>query len=184
MQVGVEVHPHRGKPWCAPRTRTVSPGTSNESIPDPFLECLFERTLSYTSRLTVRQVNVRRRTRKPSATRRGAPEAPGSLAQARHVLQASGIALRRSEPGERSERWTLASRSSICLIARCRSLRIALGSRLLCRRSPTKGVSSRSFAARRRATRCERRRRRIRSAQDRAPLSWTNERADTLFVCE
>jgi hypothetical protein len=21
-------------------------------------------------------------------------------------------------------------------------------------------------------------------AQDRAPLSWTNERADTLFVCE
>jgi NAD(P)-dependent dehydrogenase (short-subunit alcohol dehydrogenase family) len=31
----------------------------------PVLECLFERTLSYTSRPTVRQVNVRRRTRKP-----------------------------------------------------------------------------------------------------------------------
>ena len=29
-----------------------------------------------------------------------------------------------------------------------------------------------------------RRRRRIPSAQDRAPLSWTNERADMLFVCE
>jgi hypothetical protein len=30
----------------------------------------------------------------------------------------------------------------------------------------------------------ERRRRWIQSAQERAPLSWTNERADTLFVCE
>jgi len=24
----------------------------------------------------------------------------------------------------------------------------------------------------------------LKRAQDRAPLSWTNERADTLFVCE
>jgi len=24
----------------------------------------------------------------------------------------------------------------------------------------------------------------FKSAQDRAPLAWTNERADTLFVCE
>src|SRR5687767_15237994 len=30
----------------------------------------------------------------------------------------------------------------------------------------------------------ERQRRRIHRAQDRAPLSWTNERADMLFVCE
>jgi hypothetical protein len=27
-------------------------------------------------------------------------------------------------------------------------------------------------------------RRRMPSAQDRAPLAWTNERADALFVCE
>ena len=74
---------------------------------------------------------------------------------------------------ERSERRC----SFFCLIARWRSLRIALGSRLLCRRSPKKGVSARSsathlaagagarcaravFSARRRAIRCERRRRR------------------------
>ena len=29
-----------------------------------------------------------------------------------------------------------------------------------------------------------RRTRQVQGAQDRAPLSWTNERADTLFVCE
>jgi hypothetical protein len=53
-----------------------------------------------------------------------------------------------------------AEASFLCLIAGCRSLRIALGSRRLCRRSPTKSVSSRSSAARRRAIRCEQRRRR------------------------
>jgi hypothetical protein len=99
---GVEVHPHRGKPWCAPRTRTDVARHSQRLNFSHVLECLFERLLSYTSRPTVRQVNVRRRSRKLSTTRRGAPEAPGSLAQARHVLQASGIALRRTEE-ERAE---------------------------------------------------------------------------------
>jgi hypothetical protein len=42
-----------------------------------------------------------------------------------------------------------------CPIARYRSLRIAPGSRLLRRRSPTKSVSSRSSSARRRAIRAD-----------------------------
>ena len=70
-------------------------------------------------------------------------------------LQASASASGASNV-QRSER-----RRFLVLIARSRSLRIAPGSRLLCRRSPTESVSARSSAARRRAIRCERRRRRI-----------------------
>jgi hypothetical protein len=64
MQMGVEIHPHRGKPWCAPRTRTDVARHSQRLNTQPVLECLFERNQSYTSRPTVRQVNVRRRARK------------------------------------------------------------------------------------------------------------------------
>jgi hypothetical protein len=71
---------------------------------------------------------------------------------ARRVLRASG---NRAPPhGGEAEAFFL------CFIARFRSLRTALGSRLLCRHSPTRSVSARSSAARRRAIRCERRRRR------------------------
>jgi hypothetical protein len=81
-------------------------------------------------------------------------------------VRASEIARRRTEKKQAEAFFPL-------LIARCRSLRIAPGSRLLCRRSPTKSVSlappqhggARSGAERRR-------RRRIHRAMREQPKKW------------
>src|SRR5829696_6351657 len=67
-------------------------------------------------------------------------------------------------------------------VARSRSLRIAPGSRLLCRRSPTKSMSARSSAARRRAVRCERRRRR-QPSEHRRERSEQSNRARCASSC-
>jgi hypothetical protein len=109
MQTGVEIHLHQGKPGVrAANTHRVVQAfhlwliTEKLSLitQERILERLFEHGPTYTSGPTVRQANVRRGIHKPSTTRRGAPEAPRPLAQARYVLRAR-IALRRVE--ERAE---------------------------------------------------------------------------------
>ena len=91
MQMGVEIHLHQGKPGVrAANTHRVGQVLPEWLItPSQLLERLFEHGPTYTSGPTVRQANVRRGIHKLSTTRRGAPEAPSSLALARHVLRAS-----------------------------------------------------------------------------------------------
>jgi len=91
MQMGVEIHLHQGKPGVrAANTHRVGQVLPEWLItPSQLLERLFEHGLTYTSGPTVRQANVRRGIHKLSTTRRGAPEAPSSLALARYVLQGS-----------------------------------------------------------------------------------------------
>ena len=88
----------KASPEYVPRTRTASARRSLWLITQSqVLERLFEHGLSYTSGPTVRQANVRRGTHKPSTTRRCAGRSARLVAQARYVLQASRIALRRTE---------------------------------------------------------------------------------------
>jgi len=91
MQMGVEIHLHQGKPGVrAANTHRVGQVLREWLItPSQLLERLFEHGLTYTSGPTVRQANVRRGIHKLSTTRRGAPEAPSSLALALYVLQGS-----------------------------------------------------------------------------------------------
>jgi hypothetical protein len=73
MQTGVEIHLHQGKPGVrAANTHRVGQALHVWLITQkkPDLERLFEHGLTYTSGPTVRQVNVRRGTHKPSTTLR------------------------------------------------------------------------------------------------------------------
>lgn len=72
MQMGVEVHLHRGKPAVrAANTHSLSARRLLRLITQKrYLERLFEHGLTYTPGPTVRQANVRRGTDKPSTTRR------------------------------------------------------------------------------------------------------------------
>ena len=72
MQMGVEIHLHRGKPAVrAANTHSLSARRLLRLITQKrYLERLFEHGLTYTPGPTVRQANVRRGTDKPSTTRR------------------------------------------------------------------------------------------------------------------
>jgi hypothetical protein len=97
MQTGVEIHLHQGKPRACREHAPHRPGVPSvaDHPESRLLERLFERGPTYTSGPTVRQANVRRRTHKPSTTRRGAAEA--RLAGGLDLLQVPEIALRRTE---------------------------------------------------------------------------------------
>jgi hypothetical protein len=103
MQMGVEIHLHQGKPGVrAANTHCVDQAFPWLITQSRVLERLFEHGLSYTSGPTVRQANVRRGTTNHRRLVGALAEAPGSLAQARYILQTSKIALRRTEPGWRA----------------------------------------------------------------------------------
>jgi hypothetical protein len=155
MQTGVEIHLHQGKPGArAANTHCVAQASTVADHPMPTFRTpvrtttkLHQGTDSSSSECTTRHVETsddssKRRQKRPASWRR------------------LGTSCKRRESRSAARRRNERRRSSLCFVARCRSHRITPGSRLLCRRSPTKSVSARSSAARRRAIRCEGRRRR------------------------
>jgi NAD(P)-dependent dehydrogenase (short-subunit alcohol dehydrogenase family) len=101
MQTGVEIHLHQGKPGVrAANTHRVGQAFYVWLITQSrVLERLFEHGPTYTSRPTVRQANVRREIRKPSKTRRGAPEASARRQKLGTSCKAWEIALCRNGGG-------------------------------------------------------------------------------------
>jgi len=103
MQTGVEIHLHQGKPEHVPRTRTVSARRPQWLITrGQLLERLFEQGPNYTLGTDSSSSECTTRHAQTSDDSSSARKARGSLGQARYVLQASGIALRRTEE-ERAE---------------------------------------------------------------------------------